>query len=108
MAWDPALLRKYTTTNHFKLLNQIRSELREQPIQRPLITSRSAAGASSAGSSGRRPARSFEGSEGTSRRRTAAAAPPPTNPQPVAELHQPIIAVPVITDLVLPDAHAEG
>jgi hypothetical protein len=34
MAWDPALLRKYSSTNHFKLLNQVRSDLKEQPIQR--------------------------------------------------------------------------
>ena len=34
MAWDPALLRKYSSTNHYKLLNQVRSDLKEQPIQR--------------------------------------------------------------------------
>ena len=34
MSWDPALLRKYSSTNHYKLLNQVRSDLKEQPIQR--------------------------------------------------------------------------
>ncbi len=40
MAWDPSLLRKYNTTGHFRLLNQLRGELKDQPIQRPLSTSR--------------------------------------------------------------------
>jgi hypothetical protein len=34
MAWDPALLRKYNTTGHFRLLNQVRSELKDKPLQR--------------------------------------------------------------------------
>lgn len=34
MAWDPALTRKYNTTGHFRLLNQLRSELKAQPIPR--------------------------------------------------------------------------
>ena len=34
MAWDPALLRKYNTTGHFRLLNQLRSELNAHPITR--------------------------------------------------------------------------
>jgi len=34
MSWDPTLLRKYSSTNHYKLLNQVRSDLKEQPIQR--------------------------------------------------------------------------
>ncbi|MEB3265877.1 MAG: hypothetical protein VKN13_04610 [Cyanobacteriota bacterium] len=33
--WDPAVLRKYSTTGHFRLLNQVRSELRAQPLVRP-------------------------------------------------------------------------
>jgi hypothetical protein len=51
MAWDPALLRKYSSTNHFKLLNQVRSDLKEQPIQRS-----SGQGGARRGSSRRRPA----------------------------------------------------
>jgi hypothetical protein len=60
MAWDPALLRKYNTTSHFRLLNQIRTELRDQPIQRPLVTSRAAAQAGGGGFGGRRSSRSSE------------------------------------------------
>jgi hypothetical protein len=35
MGWDPAVLRKYNTTGHFRLLNQVRAELRERPLIRP-------------------------------------------------------------------------
>ena len=35
MAWDPAVLRKYNTTGHFRLLNQLRSELKGNPLIRP-------------------------------------------------------------------------
>ena len=35
MAWDPAVLRKYNTTGHFRLLNQLRSELKSNPLVRP-------------------------------------------------------------------------
>jgi hypothetical protein len=60
MSWDPALLRKYSSTNHYKLLNQVRSDLKEQPIQRSSGGSSrrgsSAASSSSGGSSRRRPA----------------------------------------------------
>lgn len=35
MAWDPAVLRKYNTTGHFRLLNQVRSDLRGNPLIRP-------------------------------------------------------------------------
>ncbi len=34
MAWDQALLRKFSSTGHFRLLNQVRSELKAQPLQR--------------------------------------------------------------------------
>lgn len=34
MAWDPALLRKFNATGHFRLLNQVRSELKANPIKR--------------------------------------------------------------------------
>jgi hypothetical protein len=34
MGWDPALMRKYNNTGHFRLLNQLRSELKAHPIQR--------------------------------------------------------------------------
>jgi hypothetical protein len=35
MGWDPVVLRKYNTTGHFRLLNQLRSELRGNPLIRP-------------------------------------------------------------------------
>ncbi|MEB3297362.1 MAG: hypothetical protein VKL23_07490 [Cyanobacteriota bacterium] len=35
MAWDPTVLRKYNTTGHFRLLNQLRGELRDNPLLRP-------------------------------------------------------------------------
>lgn len=35
MSWDPVVLRKYNTTGHFRLLNQLRSEIRERPLIRP-------------------------------------------------------------------------
>ncbi len=35
MAWDPAVLRKYNTTGHFRLLNQVRSDLKGNPLIRP-------------------------------------------------------------------------
>jgi hypothetical protein len=34
MTWDPTVLRKYSTTSHFRLLNQVRAELNAQPIAR--------------------------------------------------------------------------
>ena len=34
MSWDPTLLRKFSSTNHYKLLNQVRSDLKEQPVFR--------------------------------------------------------------------------
>lgn len=35
MAWDPTVLRKYNTTGHFRLLNQLRGELKDNPLVRP-------------------------------------------------------------------------
>jgi hypothetical protein len=35
MPWDPSVLRKYNSTGHFRLLNQVRSELRDNPLIRP-------------------------------------------------------------------------
>jgi hypothetical protein len=34
MPWDPTVLRKYSTTSHFRLLNQVRSELNTHPLVR--------------------------------------------------------------------------
>jgi len=35
MPWDPTVLRKYNTTGHFRLINQLRAELKERPLVRP-------------------------------------------------------------------------
>lgn len=35
MAWDPAVLRRYNSTGHFRLLNQVRVELKGNPLIRP-------------------------------------------------------------------------
>jgi hypothetical protein len=34
MPWDPSVLRKYSSTSHFRLLNQVRGELKSQPLTR--------------------------------------------------------------------------
>ncbi|MEB3335693.1 MAG: hypothetical protein VKP70_11990 [Cyanobacteriota bacterium] len=34
MPWDPSVLRKYSSTSHFRLLNQVRGELKTQPLTR--------------------------------------------------------------------------
>ena len=35
MAWEPGILRKYNSTSHFRLLSQLRTELRSNPLVRP-------------------------------------------------------------------------
>jgi hypothetical protein len=35
MAWDPTVLRKHNSTSHYRLLSQLRSELRDSPLVRP-------------------------------------------------------------------------
>ena len=35
MGWEPSVLRKYNTTGHFRLLSQLRSELKANPLVRP-------------------------------------------------------------------------
>jgi hypothetical protein len=35
MGWEPTVLRKYNTTGHFRLLSQLRSELKANPLVRP-------------------------------------------------------------------------
>ena len=105
MSWDPSLLRKYPLTSHFRLLNQVRSELREQPIQRPLSgsrpepTSRRAVASRSGDSNGRRR---------SSGRSTQGSTPVGIAPAPAASVAEtsfdPIVLVPVITDAF--DAHS--
>ena len=33
-SWDPALLRKFSSTGHFRLLNQLTGDLRKKPLDR--------------------------------------------------------------------------
>ena len=103
MAWDPSLLRKYNTTGHFRLLNQLRGELKDQPIQRPLSTTRpeatrrnpirrrSEADQPSASPQASSPAPS-RGSSNRFRRQAE-----PT-PQPAITSFDPIVTVPVLLD----------
>ena len=32
ISWDPSLVKKYSSSNHFKLLNQLRSEVKKYPL----------------------------------------------------------------------------
>ncbi|NBQ92263.1 MAG: hypothetical protein EBT96_13000 [Betaproteobacteria bacterium] len=107
MAWDPSLVRKYNLTSHFRLLNQVRSELREQPLQRPLPGSRPEPSARRAGggsrsadaTGGRR--RGSSSRSATSSASTSAAA--SSAGAAVESSFDPIVLVPVITDAF--DAH---
>ena len=38
MVWNQALLRRFCSTGHFRLLNQVRSELRNNPLLREQTT----------------------------------------------------------------------
>ena len=38
MSWDHSLLRKFSCTGHFRLLSQVRSELRAQFLNRDPVT----------------------------------------------------------------------
>lgn len=49
MSWDPAILRKFNTTGHFRLLNQLRSELKAHPLPRQKAGAEGQGGGGSAG-----------------------------------------------------------
>ena len=38
MIWDPSLLRKFSSTGHFRLLNQLRGDLKKRPLDRDATT----------------------------------------------------------------------
>ncbi len=40
MLWDHTLLRKFSCTSHFRLLNQVRNELKSQPLNREVGSQR--------------------------------------------------------------------
>ena len=78
-SWDPALLRKFSSTGHFRLLNQLKGDLRKKPLDRDQRTGR---------------LKTLGGNRGATRRSTAtrsiepAPAPAPT---PVVETAAPLI-----------------
>ncbi len=100
MSWDPTLLRKYSSTNHYKLLNQVRSDLKEQPIQRSSGQgSRRGSGASSATSSTGGGSSSGSGSGGSRRRSAPVPAPVPISSQSTpANSFDAFVAVPVLIE----------
>lgn len=117
MSWDPALLRKYTTTSHLKLLSQVRSELKDQPIQRPLVTTRTRKDSTASRRGGSRAPETRAQpspvnaavtpavSHNITRRRSTAPVSSLAAAPAVEEHHQPIVAVPVLMDPVL---HGHG
>ena len=78
-SWDPALLRKFSSTGHFRLLNQLKGDLRKKPLDRDQRTGQ---------------LKTLGGNRGATRRSTAtrsiepAPAPAPT---PVVETAAPLI-----------------
>ena len=77
-SWDPALLRKFSSTGHFRLLNQLKGDLRKKPLDRDQRTGQ---------------LKTLGGNRGATRRSTAtrsiepAPAPAPT---PVVETAAPL------------------
>ena len=77
-SWDPALLRKFSSTGHFRLLNQLKGDLRKKPLDRDQRTGQ---------------LKTLGGNRGATRRSTAtrsiepAPAPAPT---PVVETEGPL------------------
>jgi hypothetical protein len=86
MAWDPTVLRKYNTTGHFRLLNQVRSELKDNPLVRPKQ-------GQSVGEANRSKSliRALEGRSYGSRARRSVSVPMPAD-QPVDAVQQPMAA----------------
>lgn len=100
MSWDPTLLRKYSSTNHYKLLNQVRSDLKEQPIQRSSGQgSRRGSGATSAASSTGVGSGSGTGSGGSRRRSAPVPQPVPISSQSTpANSFDAFVTVPVLIE----------
>ena len=77
-SWDPALLRKFSSTGHFRLLNQLKGDLRKKPLDRDQRTGQ---------------LKSLGGNRGATRRSTATrsieAAPAPA-PTAVVETRPPL------------------
>ena len=75
-SWDPALLRKFSSTGHFRLLNQLKGDLRKKPLDRDQRTGQ---------------LKSLGGNRGATRRSTATRSIEPASaPTPVVETAPPI------------------
>ena len=77
-SWDPALLRKFSSTGHFRLLNQLKGDLRKKPLDRDQRTGQ---------------LKSLGGNRGTSRRSTptrSIESTPAPAPTPVVETAAPL------------------
>ncbi len=77
-SWDPALLRKFSSTGHFRLLNQLKGDLRKKPLDRDQRTGQ---------------LKTLGGNRGATRRSTATRSiePAPTPaPTPVVETAAPL------------------
>ena len=77
-SWDPALLRKFSSTGHFRLLNQLKGDLRKKPLDRGQRTGQ---------------LKSLGGNRGATRRSTATRSiepAPATEPTPVVETAHPL------------------
>ncbi len=73
-SWDPALLRKFSSTGHFRLLNQLKGDLRKKPLDRDQRTGR---------------LKGLGGNRGATRRSTAMRSIEPA-PTPVVEMAPPL------------------
>ena len=75
-SWDPALLRKFSSTGHFRLLNQLKGDLRKKPLDRDQRTGQ---------------LKSLGGNRGATRRSTATRSiEPAPAPKPVVEMAPPL------------------
>ena len=39
VSWDPSLIKKFSSSNHYKLLNQLRNEVKKYPLNNKKNTS---------------------------------------------------------------------
>ena len=39
ISWDPSLVKKFSSSNHYKLLNQLRNEVKKYPLNNKRKTS---------------------------------------------------------------------
>ncbi len=97
MGWDPSVLRKYNTTGHFRLLNQLRSELKGNPLIRPKDGETVGAANRSKSLTRALAVRGQGGGYGRSRRPLQAAAASAPAAAPPVSLPQPTVPAPAPT-----------